>query len=68
MQGWDDFLAQQLDGAHHVLVVHVALVSVDVQVPGTEPLDYLGELAGDRLRAPDDDVVQLQDVNNIIVG
>ena len=65
MKGGDYLAAQQLDGTHDVGVVHVALVAVDVQVPGVQALDDVAELSGDRVGAADDYVV---DVLKFLIG
>src|SRR5215831_13705900 len=41
MQGRDDLFAEQLDGAHDVLMAHGPLIAVDVQIAGVQTLDHL---------------------------
>ena len=56
MQGGNDLSAQQLDGAHHILVSHSPFVSVYMYVTGAQPLNNLGQFPDDCVRAADDDV------------
>src|SRR5262245_54571911 len=55
VQSWDHLFAEQLNGAHDVLMAHGSLIAVDMQVTGMQAVDHLEQLPSHGLGTADND-------------